>query len=168
MRHHQLVDATTAQDRLYRQAALWLVEERGMEPVVRAACDALVAGVDSENLRSLAAISVHASDYDSEADDVIHAALAEQGKPLPERGSTEAQEIALRAMAEEVVEGMVAPRALAEWAHRVIGHSGVEAAQGLVGLDDVYDELTWAEETEEDVDRMVLAEAQRVISRPSE
>lgn len=149
---------------LYTQAVLWLVEERGVEPVVRAACDALVAGLDGEALRALAARSVHSMSYDGEADEIVHAALLEQGKPLPRRETDAAQRTALVAMASEMLAGRLTPRDLAAWAHRVIGHSGVKEAQTLVSLDDCYDELEWAQETEQDIDKRISEEASRLTS----
>lgn len=149
---------------LYIQAVRWLVEERGMEPVVRAACDALVAGLDGEALRSLAARSVHSSSYDGAADEVVHAALTEQGRPLPERETDEVKRAAALAMASEVLAGRLTPRALAAWAHRVIGHTGPEDVQRLVVLDDCYDELAWEEQTEADIDQQVIAEARRLAA----
>lgn len=158
------MEIAEAQERLRLQAALWLVEERGIEPLVRAACDALVAGMDGDQLRLLAATSVSATSYDFEIDELVHAAMAEQGIPLPDRQTEGAQHLALQAMAVEAVEGRVAPRRLAEWAHRVIGHNGVEDAQFLVGLDDSYDCLEYVEETEDDLNQHAMAEAHRIVA----
>lgn len=117
-----------AVESLHREAALWLVSERGREPIIRAACDALVAGVDGDSLVALAGMSVHASELETDADDLIHAALAEQGRLLPERYSAAADELALGVMAAEAVQGRWTPRELAAWAHRVIGHGGAAMA----------------------------------------
>lgn len=159
------VSIEEALDALYRQAVLWLVEERGVEPVVRAACDTLAAGLDNEALRELAARSVHSASYDGEVDELIHAALSELGRPLPARETDAAKRAAVVAMASEMLAGRLTPRELAAWAHRVIGHTGPEEAQALVSLDDCYDELEWAQETEEDIDRHVLEEARKLAAR---
>jgi hypothetical protein len=158
------VTSPTAIDELYVQAVLWLVDERGLEPVVRAACDALVAGLDGAELQSLAALSVHSSSYDSEVDQTVRAALAEQGRPLPPRGSDEATEAAVRAMAREALRGRWIPRELAAWAHRVIGHSGPALAQPLVNLDDCYDALDYSGDTEADLDAQVLSFCGSVVT----
>jgi len=122
------MNGVEAVESLRREAALWLVSERGLEAVVRAACDALVAGLDGESLAALTGVSVHASELEADADELIHAALAEQGRPLPERNSAAAQEIALAVMAPEAVQSRWVPRELASWAHRVIGHGGAALA----------------------------------------
>ncbi len=159
------MDAVEAVEALHRTAALWLVSESGLEPVVRAACDALVAGVDGDNLAALAGVSVHATEFDADADELIHAALAEQGRPLPERFSAAAQEAALVAMASEAVQGRWVPRELAAWAHRVIGHGGAAIAQPLVVLDDEYDCIEYTNQRVEDLDAEVLAFARDVVAR---
>lgn len=146
-----------ALDTLYVQAVLWLVEEGGIEPVVRAACDALVAGLDADALQALAAASVRAASHDSEVHKTVHEALAEQGRPIPARSSDEAKEAAVRAMASEALHGRWVPRDLAAWAHRVIGHDGPTMAQPLVNLDDCYDTLEYVNETDADLDAQVLA-----------
>ena len=158
--------APEALDALHVQAVLWLVEERGVEPVVRAACDALVAGMDGEALQALAALSVHAHSYDSEVDQTVRAALAEQGRPLPARGSDEAKEAAVHAMASQALRGQWIPRELAAWAHRVIGHQGPEMAQPLVVLDDRYDMVAYGDEVAEDLDEQVLSFCRTVTQKP--
>jgi hypothetical protein len=102
-------------------------------------------------------VSVHADRWASDVDDTIRAALAEQGRPLPARGSAEAKELAVRAMAAEALSGRWIPRELAAWAHRVIGHQGPVMGQPLVDLDDCYDTLDYTDETEADLDARVLA-----------
>lgn len=162
--HNERVAGSEVLDTLYVQAVLWLVEERGIEPVVRAACDALVTGLDGEGLQALAALSIHAASYDSDVDETVRHALAEQGRPIPTRGSDEAKEAAVRAMASEALQGRWIPRELAAWAHRVIGHKGPAMAQPLVNLDDCYDTLDYIKETEADLDAQVLSFCESVAS----
>ena len=46
----------------------------------------------------------------------------------------------------------LAPRELTAWAHSVIGHDGLEAAERFVELDDAYDMLEYTAMTAQDVD----------------
>jgi hypothetical protein len=149
------VSSSAAAD-LYRTAVLWAVDQTGVEPVVRAACDALVAGLDGDALRGLAALSVRADEYDAQVADVVRAALAEQNMPIASPESPEAEEAAITAMAQEAVAGKWIPRELAAWAHRVVGHSGIQMAQPLVDLDDRYDCAQYIGETVASIDAEVL------------
>lgn len=58
MRHRPAANA------LQDSAALWRMGEIGADDVVSAACDALVAGLDSPALRILAACTRAETDYD--------------------------------------------------------------------------------------------------------
>ena len=130
---------TVAVADLERHALLWLVGQGDFEPVVRSACDLLVAGFDGEALARLAGLSVHEDRWSSGLDEVIADALAEQGRVLPARDTEEATVAVVRARSAEALAGRLHPRELAAWAHRVIGHEGAAMAQPLVDLDDSYD-----------------------------
>lgn len=156
-----LRDAQT--DALRHEAALWLAGQAGVESVVRTACDALVAGRDGDALRTLAGLSVHADPTDLETEEVIFAALSEQGSPLPERGSDAAKIAGTVAMAEEVLAGRMHPRDLARWAHGYVTHEGPKLLQDLVDIDDVYDNVEYIAESEEDIDRRTLDAARQLV-----
>lgn len=163
--HTSRVALVDALERLHRKAALWLVEEIGLEPVVRAACDALAAGLSGHRLTALATLSVHVRES-VEVDELVFGALEEQGRPLPARDSTTSQQVALVVMAAEVVEGQRAPRELAAWAHRRVGHDGARTApaEALVLLDDEYDCLEYTKRRKQDLDAEGLAHCRALIA----
>ncbi len=140
---------------LFRQAALYAVEQRTAEGVVRAACDALVAGADGERLAELAGLSVTAR-RDAETVTAISDALEEQGLPKLVLGSEEALNAATQVVAEEVLRGMRTPRAAAAWAHRVVGHEGPARLQTLVDFDDRYDSVEYSTDDPKDLDEDVM------------
>ncbi len=117
----------------------------------------LVEGASGDALAGLAGLSVHEDRWSSDLDEAIFAALAEQGRPLPPRGTQEAQAAAVRAMSAEVVAGRLSPRDLAAWAHSVVGHQGAPMAQPLVDLDDRYDMAEYDDAPVAALDSEVLA-----------
>jgi len=58
-------------------AALWSIDAVSPQAVVRCACDALIAGLDSPSLRILAGLTHTEADYDVRH--ILPAALAELG-----------------------------------------------------------------------------------------
>ena len=148
-------------DRLYGEVALWCTTpEIGSARIVEMACDALVAGLDGEGLAAVAGTSVGNEDWNFDAS--VETMLVELGHEFPGRGSAVAQLGAVRAMCRRCLDGSVSPCALARWAHVVVGHTGTDEAQLLVVLDDAYDEVQYAVETSEDLDRSVSEEARRL------
>lgn len=156
--------ASSAVDDLERNALLWLVAQGDFEPVVRSACDLLVEGASGDALALLAGLSVHEDRWSANLDEVIFAALSEQGRPLPPRGTEAAQTAAVRAMAAEALLGRLSPRDLAGWAHRVVGHQGAAMAQPLVELDDRYDMAEYDGSPLEPLDREALALCRGIAS----
>ncbi|HET9143783.1 hypothetical protein [Actinophytocola sp.] len=55
------------------------------------------------------------------------------------------------------------PRELAAWAHATFGHGTLDLAESLVVFDDSYDTLDYLEQTREEVDAEVRAEARRIL-----
>ena len=158
--------AAGAVERLVDAARLWAVKPGGdTEPVIRAACDALVVGLDGPNLVSLASTSFGPIDWDFQ--DVLKGALAELGQPFDEPGSAGAQVAAVGALARRVLRGELTPREFASWAHRNIGHQGAPELQALVDLDDLYDgvEDGWGAGTLESVDGRVIVQARELARR---
>lgn len=142
-----------------------MVGQGDFEPVVRSACDLLVEGASGDALALLAGLSVHESRWSCDLDEVIFAALGEQGRPLPPRETDEAQAAAVRALAAEALLGRLHPRDLAAWAHRVVGHQGTAMAQPLVDLDDRYDWAEYDQGAVEPLHREVLAFCRAVARR---
>lgn len=87
--------------------------------VVTAACDALVAGLDSPALRILAACTRAEADYD--VPDLLPPALDELGLTFHPAGSVAGQEAAARALAARMLAGELTPRELAFRIHQRFG-----------------------------------------------
>ena len=155
-------DALTA---LERHALLWLIGQGDFEPIVRSACDVLVAGADGEALAALAGMSVTADRWSSDVEQAVFDALSEQGRALPPRGTEQAEAAAVVALCGDVLAGRMTPRDLAAWAHRVVGHGGAAMAQPLVDLDDRYDMTEHTAETEEQLDAEVQQFCRQVAHR---
>jgi hypothetical protein len=132
------VDAHRAVQDFADTAALWNVEAASTRDVVLAACDVLGADADGPAMRMLAAVSTSSSVSRWDVDDLVVGALRELGRSLPPRGTEAAAEAALAAMARRLVRGVLTSRALASWAHRVMGHGGPARAQPLVELHHAY------------------------------
>ncbi|WP_435233155.1 hypothetical protein [Micromonospora aurantiaca (nom. illeg.)] len=146
--------------RLQDATALWSIRQGTAAEVIEAACDCLVAGVDSPSLRILAGVSPSADSQ--ELIQWLEPTLDELGLTYFPEGGQEGEDAAVRVMATRLLAGALSPRELARWAHSVIGHDGAPLAEELVLLDDDYDTLEYGEETEADIDARVLAEARRL------
>lgn len=104
------------------------------DQVVRAAVDAIVAGLDSPSLGELAGLREESPWFD----EVVSAVVEELG--LPQEISEEtAVAFALRGKAQDLVDGRITPGDLASWAHQYVGHGGPVNAQVFVEADDEYD-----------------------------
>ena len=165
------MDADGAVAELFDSAALWLLGSARSEPVIRAACEVIAAGIEGPHLLMLAATSVNEWVSRWEFDPLVARAVAEAGHVLPARGSEQAQSAAATAMARRVLRGEVTCRRLASWAHRVIGHEGALDLQRLVVLDDEYDlveydlvEYMGPVDRMADLDAEVRAEARRLCA----
>ncbi|MDO3684559.1 hypothetical protein [Micromonospora sp. C28ISP2-4] len=148
--------------RLQDATALWSIHRGTTAEVIEAACDCLVAGVDSPSLRILAGVSPSAGIQDLVR--WLEPTLDELGLAYFPQGSRVGEDAAVRIMATRLLAGALIPRELARWAHSAIGHDGTPLAEELVLLDDDYDTLEYGEETETDIDARVLAEARRVTA----
>jgi hypothetical protein len=137
-------------------AALWSIDAVSPQAVVRCACDALIAGLDSPSLRILAGLTRAEADY--HMPDILPAALAELGLDFYPRDTRGGQEAAARALAAQAVSGSLTPRELAAAIHQHFGHS-LPLAERLAALDDEYDLGAYATMMlGEQIDQEVIAE----------
>ncbi|CAL9376750.1 hypothetical protein [Streptomyces sp. enrichment culture] len=148
--------------RLQDRAVLWSIGEIRATDVVTAACDALVAGLDSPALRILAACTRAEADHD--VPDLLPPALGELGLTFCTVGSPAAREAAVRALALQMLAGELTPREPASRIHRRFGHE-LPPAERLAELDDEYDllELGHGDGTPGQLDADVRAEALRLL-----
>ncbi|MBC2906260.1 hypothetical protein H4N64_32935 [Streptomyces sp. PSKA01] len=132
--------------------------------VVSAACDALVAGLDTPGLRTLAACTRAEADYD--VHDLLPTALAELGLSFYPVASKVGQEAAARALARHMLAGELTPREFTLRIHQRYGHE-LPLTERLAELDDEYDILEYGDRTMDQVDAEVAAEARRLATRPT-
>ncbi|MFF0561303.1 hypothetical protein ACFYUZ_35160, partial [Streptomyces sp. NPDC004266] len=97
---------------LQDRAALWSMGEVRAIEVVNAACDALVAGLDTPGLRTLAALTRAEADYD--VHDLLPAALDELGLTFYPVADEAGREAAARALARRMLAGELTPREFTE------------------------------------------------------
>ncbi|MBQ0893225.1 hypothetical protein KBX37_08965 [Micromonospora sp. U56] len=152
--------------KLHDAAVLWAVGYGSALDVVRAACDALVAGADGPSVAMLAGVSVRQAD--TELRDLLPAALDELGSPLYAENSEEAEVAALKVLASRALAGDLSSRELADWAHRTFGHDRLPLAEPLAALDDQYDMLGYgpvgpSTAAMAALDIEVLTEARRIL-----
>lgn len=139
--------------------ALWCVNEKSAWDVVFAACDLVVEDVPAPSLAVLAAVSRRQADV--EVPIRLREVLPELGFDPLERGTVEAKEAALLAMARRVLTGEVTPRDLAKWACRKLRYAESDLAMELFELDDDYE---IGGRSGEEINADVLAEARRLTS----
>ncbi|MGJ7906886.1 hypothetical protein ACOQFL_10430 [Actinopolyspora sp. H202] len=153
--------ATASQE----HAVLWSAREIRAEAVVRSACDALMAGLDSPALRVLAACTrIEATEAVRE---LLPTALGELGLVFYPLDSEAATEPAVRLLARRLLAGEMRPRAFAWRISRVHG-SNMDLALPFVGLDDAYDTVEYTEYTVAELDTEIITEARRIAAYPHE
>jgi hypothetical protein len=159
--------------KLYDAAVLWAVGYQSGADVVRAACDALVAGADSPSLRALAGVSTRHADTGLR--DILPATFEELELPYYPEGSLESEAAALQVLASRVLTDDLPPRELAAWAHHRFGHTRLPAAESLADLDDEYEGIgygAFSNGNPDDhldpriLDAKVLEEARRIANAP--
>jgi hypothetical protein len=148
---------------LQDHAALWSVGEVRASDVVDAACDALVAGLDTPGLRILAACTRAEADHD--VHELLPEALHELGLTFYPFTSDAGREGAARALARRMLAGELTPRELTSRIHRRFGH-GLSLTERLAELDDEYDVLEYDNGTVDQADAEVTAEARRLAAHP--
>ncbi|EGJ72705.1 hypothetical protein STTU_p0092 (plasmid) [Streptomyces sp. Tu6071] len=148
---------------LQDHAALWSMGEIRASDVVNAACEALVAGLDTPGLRVLAACTRAESDYD--VHELLPEALNELGLTFYPIASDAGQEAAARALARRMLAGELTPREFTVRIHQRYGHE-LPLTERLAELDDEYDVLEYGDGTVDHVDVEVTAEARRLAAHP--
>ncbi|GAB2713258.1 hypothetical protein [Kitasatospora kifunensis] len=154
----------SAAHELQDRAVLWSIGEIRADDVVDAACDALVAGLDSPALRVLAACTRAEADY--EVPEILPSALGELGLAFYPLGSIAGREAAARALAGRMLADELTPRDLAFRIHQRFGHE-LPLAERLAELDDEYDMLDFGGgRALSEVDAEVTTEARRLADYP--
>ncbi|MFG2985430.1 hypothetical protein ACGFYQ_29925 [Streptomyces sp. NPDC048258] len=154
-----MTSTESAASDLQDHATLWSIGENRAGDVVSAACDALVAGLDSPGLRVLAACTRAEADYD--VHDLLPEALNELGLTFYPIGSSAGQEAAARALARRMLAGELTAQEFTFRVHQRYGHE-LALTERLAELDDEYDILEYGDRTVEQVDAEVTAEARRL------
>ncbi|WP_406376228.1 hypothetical protein OG788_42460 [Streptomyces sp. NBC_00647] len=149
---------------LQDHAALWSMGEIRASDVVNAACDALVAGLDTPGLRVLAACTRAEADYD--VHELLPEALDELGLTFYPVASDTGQEAAARALARCMLGGELTPREFTFRTHQRYGHE-LPLTERLAELDDEYDTIEYGGRTVDQVDTEVMAEARRLAAHPA-
>ncbi|MFF8638895.1 hypothetical protein ACF052_32370 [Streptomyces pilosus] len=160
--HGQVMSIEAAALALKDRALLWSIGEIRATDVVTSACDALVAGLDSPALRTLAACT--RAEAENDILRLLPPALNELGLE-PFSPGIAGQEAEAEALAAWMLAGELTPRELAFRIHRRFGHE-LPLAERLAELDDEYDMLEYGDRTAAQVDADVLAEALRLTQHP--
>ncbi|MCX4389386.1 hypothetical protein OG777_20990 [Micromonospora peucetia] len=157
--------------RLQDAAILWSVGSNTAADVIAAACDCLVAGVDSPTLRILAGVSPARGSESDELRRWLEGGLVELSLTYYREGSQGGEEEAVQIMARQLLAQTITPRDLTSWASRFITWDGTPLAGELIGLDNTYeyveavvdDGQEYPTAAAEEVDAEVIAEARRLI-----
>jgi hypothetical protein len=148
---------------LYDAVALW--ESRstfGVDEVISAATDALVAGLDSPSLRELAGASAKADYWTLRP--LVEATLDELEISYPGPSNDEVQIAAARVMSKRLLAGSLTARDFAAWAHSTIGHEGPSRLQPIVELDDAYDMCEYTGGTLDNIEAAARREAKSLLA----
>ena len=129
--------STDPLQQLHEAGTLWAAEVSGRDPLIRAAAEAVAAGLGGLNLARLAGEPFGTIDWNFP--ELVREALGEVALDLDDQGSDEARLSALRLLCRQILESGRPPREVARWAHKAIGHQGPPVAKPMVVLDDMYD-----------------------------
>jgi hypothetical protein len=156
--------------KLQDTAALWSIGAAPSTDVVGAACDCLVAGVDSPTLRILAGVSPSRGSENEELRLWLKDALDELSLTFYPEHSRQGEEAVLRIMARQLLDRAITPRELTTWAYIYITYAGTPLASELVYLESAYEYLddvreygNVAESEIQDLDARVFAEVRRLL-----
>lgn len=136
--------------------AMWrVVPHEASRPLVDAATQSLVDGLDGPNLRMLAGASASESQF--VIGPLVEATAEELG--LGDVLAGDASMGALGVVARRFLAGEIDARQLGRWAHRHVGHQGVSRGQPFVNLDDLFDTIDFTDRDEPDLVAAARAEA---------
>jgi hypothetical protein len=153
---------TPVGERLREDAALWTVGEVSTGELVLCACDALVDGLDSEALRTLAGANEATSAFD--IDDLLRSVAHDFGFEYSPHGTEPARLAAACVFASRCTRGELMPRELARWMHERIGHGHTDPrVEDLVSLNDQYNILEYTGQSAADIDAAVTEAARRLL-----
>lgn len=124
--------------RFLRATALAELGVTSAAPIIDAAGEALVSGLDSPSLRDLAGRSNKTTLIDIR--EVLDATYEELNLAYPDRTSPEVLLLALEHYSLEYLDERMSAQDLIKWAHDNVGHDGPDVAQPLVNLDDELDD----------------------------
>lgn len=122
---------------LHHAATLWAAEVAGPDHLIRAAAEAVAAGLGGIGLARLAGAPSGTIDWNFS--DLVREALGEVALDLDDPRSEAARLSALRLLCRQILESGRPAREVARWAHRAIGHGGPQMGEPMVVLDDMYD-----------------------------
>lgn len=154
-----------ARKALTDSAALWSVDQCRSEEIVKLACDALVAGLDSEPLRELAAVPYPQAT--AEVPDLLEPALTSLGLPFYPPWGSEGKLAAVKVYAARCLSGEMAPRAFVGWMHIVFQHGESDELEPFLSLSDYYEEAVYRNITEEQIDVQVIVAARKLLGHQS-
>ena len=159
-----MAQGPTAQ--LQEDAILWAVGEVTTDELVRTACDALIAGLDTQALRELAGSNGATSHFD--IDDLLRSLAEDIGLEFWSHGSEGGRLAAALVFASRCVAGGMEPRQLAGWMHERIGHGHPDPrVEALVSLDDRYDIVNYTRDSVLEIDAAVLEAAHGLVASSS-
>ncbi|WP_434587388.1 hypothetical protein [Streptomyces sp. A5-4] len=156
-----MTSTEAAANALQDHAALWSMGDVRASDVVSAACDALVAGLDSPGLRILAALTRAEADYD--VHELLPEALEGLGLTFYPVDSETGAEPAVRALARRMLAAELTPRQFTFRIRHRHGHELALTAE-LADLDDEYDTLEYGDKTTAQIDAEVRVEARRLAA----
>jgi hypothetical protein len=151
----------TAADDLQDAAVLWSIGDVRATEVVQVACEALVSGLDSPELRMPAACTRAEAEYD--VPELLPLALDELDLTFHPRESEAGPEAAVRTLARRLLLGKLTAPELTRRIHQRFGHR-LPLAERLAELDDEYSIVEYGSGAPELIDAEAVAEARRLTS----
>lgn len=144
---------------LEARSALWAVGAIRAGSLAEAACDALVAGLDSEALRALAGATDAESDF--VVVELLDAIAADMDIQVWTEDSAPARVAAAQAMARLCVDGELQPLDFVNWLHQHVMHGhpdprievlvSLSDDYGILRIEDPFDSAPWTQELNETV-----------------
>ena len=118
--------------------ALWDLGLSDFSIVTDAAADCLANNMDTPSLRDLAGRSTNENWF--EMKELLERTFGELDLRIPPTDAERSSLVGMAYVCREFLAGRLSPRELSNWAHTHLTHEGPPQAQGLVDLDDEFDE----------------------------